>query len=147
VQLGILLGTNIVIGQTREVLLPWLKSKVMLRVASKQVAKKEMPAYYKEANLVDYAGTFDEYSEMGTTYTFHQLIYAVIQYGFITLFAAAFPLASLLAVINNMIEIRTDAFKVLTAHNRPHYRGGTFCVNANVSQVPKILELGKKFLR
>jgi hypothetical protein len=32
--------------------------------------------------------------------------YIVIQYGFVTLFVAAFPLAPLLALINNVFEIR-----------------------------------------
>ena len=35
-----------------------------------------------------------------------------IQYGFITLFVAAFPLAPLFALINNAVEIRLDAIKV-----------------------------------
>ena len=35
-----------------------------------------------------------------------------IQYGFITLFVAAFPLAPLCALINNLFEIRLDARKV-----------------------------------
>ena len=50
-------------------------------------------------------------------------LWLVIQYGFLTLFAAAFPLAPLMAVANNMIEIRTDAFKLLTATQRPNYQG------------------------
>ena len=37
---------------------------------------------------------FDEYLEM------------VIQYGFVTLFVAAFPLAPLFALINNIFEVR-----------------------------------------
>ena len=36
----------------------------------------------------------------------------VIQFGFLTLFGPAFPLASLFALINNALEIRSDAFKV-----------------------------------
>ena len=43
----------------------------------------------------------------------------VIQYGFITLFVVAFPLAPLFAFLNNIIEIRVDAFKVLTQLRRP----------------------------
>jgi hypothetical protein len=41
----------------------------------------------------------------------------------LTLFAAAFPLAPLMALVNNVIEIRTDAFKILHGTNRPYYRG------------------------
>ena len=35
-----------------------------------------------------------------------------IQYGFITLFVAAFPIAPSFAFINNAVEIRLDAIKV-----------------------------------
>uniref|UniRef100_W5MHZ7 Anoctamin n=1 Tax=Lepisosteus oculatus TaxID=7918 RepID=W5MHZ7_LEPOC len=44
---------------------------------------------------------------------------AVIQFGFITLFVASFPLAPLLALVNNIIEIRVDAWKFTTQFRRP----------------------------
>ena len=43
---------------------------------------------------------------------------AVIQYGFVTLFVAANPLAPLLALINNIFEIRLDALKYTTQMKR-----------------------------
>ena len=43
----------------------------------------------------------------------------VIQYGFVTLFVSAFPLAPLLALINNVFEIRLDAYKYTTQMRRP----------------------------
>lgn len=43
----------------------------------------------------------------------------VIQFGFITLFVASFPLAPLLALINNVIEVRVDAWKLTTQFRRP----------------------------
>ena len=42
-----------------------------------------------------------------------------IQYGFVTLFVAAFPLAPLFALINNIFEIRIDANKLITTKQRP----------------------------
>ena len=44
---------------------------------------------------------------------------AVIQFGFVTLFVATFPLAPLLALMNNIIEIRVDAWKLTTQYRRP----------------------------
>ena len=44
---------------------------------------------------------------------------AVIQFGFVTLFVASFPLAPLLALLNNVIEIRVDAWKLTTQYRRP----------------------------
>lgn len=43
----------------------------------------------------------------------------IIQFGFVTLFVVAFPLAPLFALINNLIEIRLDAWKFLSKHKRP----------------------------
>ena len=42
-----------------------------------------------------------------------------IQYGFVTLFVAAFPLAPFFALVNNIIEIRLDAYKLITTSRRP----------------------------
>lgn len=43
----------------------------------------------------------------------------MIQFGFITLFVASFPLAPLLALFNNVIEVRVDAWKLTTQFRRP----------------------------
>lgn len=56
---------------------------------------------------VDKLDLLDEYLEM------------VIQYGFVTLFVAAFPLAPLFAFVNNLMEIRVDANKYIFSLRRP----------------------------
>jgi len=110
-----------VIGQTREVMMPWIMSIIRVKMLQRKAAAEGTPIEDPEATLPQweldgklspYQGTFDEYSEM------------VIQFGYVTLFASAFPLAPFLAVLNNIVEIRTDAFKLLAATVRPHYRGG-----------------------
>nr|XP_054934105.1 anoctamin-4-like [Dermacentor andersoni] len=50
---------------------------------------------------------FDEYLQMS------------IQFGFVTLFVAAFPLAPLFALINNVCEIRLDAYRYSKRLRRP----------------------------
>lgn len=42
----------------------------------------------------------------------------VIQYGFTTIFVAAFPLAPLLALFSNLVEIRLDAIKMVRLQRR-----------------------------
>lgn len=42
----------------------------------------------------------------------------MIQFSFTTIFVAAFPLAPLLALVNNVIEIRLDAIKMVTLERR-----------------------------
>ena len=43
----------------------------------------------------------------------------MIQYGFVTIFVAAFPLAPFFALLNNWVEIRLDAHKFITVFRRP----------------------------
>ncbi|XP_063955758.1 anoctamin-8-like [Lytechinus pictus] len=60
-----------------------------------------------ESEMRSYEDTFDDYLEM------------VIQFGYVILFSSAFPLAGTFAVINNIIEIRSDAFKLCSITHRP----------------------------
>ncbi|XP_067622020.1 anoctamin-8 isoform X3 [Eurosta solidaginis] len=60
-----------------------------------------------ESSLYKYDGTFSDHLEM------------LVQMGYVVLFSAAFPLAGICALINNLIEIRSDAFKLTHVHQRP----------------------------
>lgn len=53
------------------------------------------------------------------TFFFFFFFLPVIQFGFVTLFVASFPLAPLFALLNNVIEIRLDAKKFVTELRRP----------------------------
>ncbi|XP_056131795.1 anoctamin-4-like [Lampris incognitus] len=74
-----------------------------------QTAKASFPQWERDYNLqpMNAYGLFDEYLEM------------ILQFGFTTIFVAAFPLAPLLALLNNIIEIRLDAYKFVTQWRRP----------------------------
>ncbi|MGH0165507.1 UNVERIFIED_CONTAM: hypothetical protein FKN15_049064 [Acipenser sinensis] len=60
-----------------------------------------------ESCMKKYEDTFQDYQEM------------FIQFGYVVLFSSAFPLAAMCALINNVIEIRSDAFKLCTGLQRP----------------------------
>jgi len=60
----------------------------------------------KELALEEYAGVFDDYLELW------------VQMGQVCLFSSVFPLAALVALVNNVVEIRTDAFKIVHASRR-----------------------------
>ena len=49
----------------------------------------------------------------------HRCPVSVLQFGFITIFVAAFPLAPLFALLNNWVEIRLDAHKFVCETRRP----------------------------
>lgn len=57
--------------------------------------------------LFNRQGTLQDYQEM------------FIQFGYVVLFSSAFPLAAMCALINNIIEIRSDALKLCTGLRRP----------------------------
>ena len=42
-----------------------------------------------------------------------------IQFGHVFMFSAAYPLAGFWALLNNMLELKTDAFKICKLHQRP----------------------------
>lgn len=55
----------------------------------------------------------------GSEALFSEYLEMVLQYGFVTIFVAAFPLAPFFALLNNVLEMRLDARKILTLHRRP----------------------------
>uniref|UniRef100_A0A4W5S1R8 Anoctamin n=1 Tax=Hucho hucho TaxID=62062 RepID=A0A4W5S1R8_9TELE len=60
-----------------------------------------------ESCMQTYEDTFQDYQEM------------FVQFGYVVLFSSAFPLAATCALINNIIEIRSDALKLCTGLQRP----------------------------
>lgn len=60
-----------------------------------------------ESSLYKYDGTFADHLEM------------TIQLGYVILFSSAFPSAAMCAMFNNLLEIRTDAFKLGYVCQRP----------------------------
>lgn len=60
-----------------------------------------------ERTLLEYNSTYDDYLEM------------YIQFGYVVLFASISPFASVVAFINNVIEIRIDAYKLCCVYKRP----------------------------
>ncbi|RZC37101.1 anoctamin-1-like [Asbolus verrucosus] len=50
---------------------------------------------------------------------FSEYLEMVLQYGFVTIFVTAFPLAPLFALINNVLEMRLDAKKFIKYFRRP----------------------------
>lgn len=111
--LGALMITSQLIGQVTESLIPY----IMYRSRITKVAKEGKKIVMKTADLSDdierqgtqekYLGTFDDYLEL------------FLQFGYTFLFSSAYPMAAFWALLNNVIEIRTDAFKMCRIFQRP----------------------------
>ncbi|XP_057692739.1 anoctamin-2 isoform X2 [Corythoichthys intestinalis] len=115
----IMLGKQLIQNNVFEVLIPKLKK--MYRNIQEQKGKdrgtedemdeaeekRSKQQFHKDFALEPFEGVSPEYMEM------------IIQYGFVSLFVASFPLAPAFALLNNVIEIRLDAAKFVTEIRRP----------------------------
>ncbi|XP_064628631.1 anoctamin-4-like isoform X6 [Lineus longissimus] len=111
IQLGITMIGKQAFNNIKELVIPVVMNYIRARKA-KKAEKDEKNVYTRWEQDFDLGaqpdlGLFEEYLEM------------VVQFGFITIFVAAFPLAPLFALINNVIEIRLDAYKFVTQWRRP----------------------------
>ncbi|XP_067897885.1 anoctamin-7-like isoform X2 [Heterodontus francisci] len=107
--LVIMVGKQI-INNVQEFVIPKMKywwQKRKLKGTAKEESIPVHQPWEKDYELLDCEGLFDEYLEM------------VLQFGFITIFVAACPLAPLFALLNNWIEIRLDANKFVCECRRP----------------------------
>nr|XP_036867307.1 anoctamin-1 isoform X6 [Manis javanica] len=109
----IMLGKQLIQNNLFEIGIPKMKKFIRyLRLERQRTYDHEEPGKRKQRYELDYtlepfAGLTPEYMEM------------IIQFGFVTLFVASFPLAPLFALLNNIIEIRLDAKKFVTELRRP----------------------------
>ncbi|KNC46453.1 transmembrane protein 16H [Thecamonas trahens ATCC 50062] len=110
-QLTSLLFTSQILFGTLEVLTPAATKLYALWSSAKDLGSDHAPRIVSKARaeygMPPYASVYDDYLEM------------VIQFGYITLFAAVLPLAPLLAFANNVVEIRADAYKLVGTSRRP----------------------------
>lgn len=82
---------------------------------------------WEEAGLKPY-DTFEDYTEM------------LVQFGYVSCFSLAFPLAPVLALVNNVLELRTDAFKLCHTRQRPlAHKASGIGVWLHVLQVMSVL--------
>uniref|UniRef100_A0A671Q0I1 Anoctamin n=1 Tax=Sinocyclocheilus anshuiensis TaxID=1608454 RepID=A0A671Q0I1_9TELE len=109
-QLCIIMVGKQLINNVQEFVIPKIKSWRQKRALSsvKKAQKAEEPKRWEQDyELIPCEGLFDEYLEI------------VLQFGFITIFVAAFPLAPLFALLNNWVEVRLDACKFVCEYRRP----------------------------
>uniref|UniRef100_A0A671URQ0 Anoctamin n=1 Tax=Sparus aurata TaxID=8175 RepID=A0A671URQ0_SPAAU len=109
-QLFIIMVGKQIINNIQEFIIPKVKAWQQKRTLAKVLggkASQEPRRWEEDYQLVECEGLFEEYLEM------------VLQFGFITIFVAAFPLAPLFALLNNWVEIRLDAHKFVCEYRRP----------------------------
>ena len=61
----------------------------------------------------------DDFCPNVTIVCYFTLCLTVLQYGFVTMFVAAFPLGPLFALLNSIVEIRVDGINFVSQFRRP----------------------------
>ncbi len=86
----------------------WLKERAE---AQEYAAARARGEVVEEPSSLERESCLEEYDpSLGTLEDYAQIF---IQYGYVTLFVAACPLAPFLAYISNYIEVRSDGWKLL----------------------------------
>ncbi|KAI5068492.1 hypothetical protein GOP47_0016837 [Adiantum capillus-veneris] len=79
-------------------------------------SKRHMPQVEKEFLKSSYTASIENDLEDGL---FDDFLELALQFGMVAMFASAFPLVFAFAFVNNLIEIRSDASKLLLVLRRP----------------------------
>eukprot|EP00292_Cryptomonas_paramecium_P002530 CAMPEP_0113674588 /NCGR_PEP_ID=MMETSP0038_2-20120614/7508_1 /TAXON_ID=2898 /ORGANISM="Cryptomonas paramecium" /LENGTH=1162 /DNA_ID=CAMNT_0000591197 /DNA_START=7 /DNA_END=3492 /DNA_ORIENTATION=+ /assembly_acc=CAM_ASM_000170 len=133
VQLALIFTSKSLINKFLELFLPY--STLAIAGYSEQATLARQGFELKksrQANRILLTGAAAEESEVGKQfkrsdmYIMYDHIKLVTQFGYVTLFAASFPLAPLMALINNLLQARVDIFKdlILLRRPRPTQAGG-----------------------
>ncbi|XP_056376201.1 anoctamin-10 isoform X3 [Hyla sarda] len=112
--LATLLITSQILNQFVEALLPyWMQKRQNKQIKNKVKALKVETEFtlleqvHLEKEMDAYLGTFDDYLEL------------FLLFGYVSLFSCVYPLAALLAVLNNVTELYSDALKMCRLFKRP----------------------------
>ncbi|KAK3710543.1 hypothetical protein QZH41_009363 [Actinostola sp. cb2023] len=98
-----------------ESLIPFIKEKTHIWKTKRAYAKSKkdgnkgapLPSQAQKDMVLEEYDQFDDYLEM------------VVQFGYVTLFASAFPLAAAVSIVFLFVETRSDLFKLLYVYQKP----------------------------
>jgi len=113
INLAIIFGSRLLTGNLLELLLPYLsyqyKYRTQILVHGDALSRPE-----KEYMLDPYDGissSLEDYAEVA------------IQFGYMSLFVTALPIAGLFACFSSLVEIKGDTWKLTNLHQRPFPKG------------------------
>lgn len=105
--LAIIFGSRLISGNAQELLVPYILYRIKY---NRSAAGKLLSRPEKEFLLLPYdnrKSSLEDYAEIA------------IQFGYNALFASALPIAAFFALVSNFVEIKGDAWKLLTLFQRP----------------------------
>ncbi|XP_024150950.1 anoctamin-9 [Oryzias melastigma] len=129
IQMAIIMMLKQVINNIVEFIVPWLKN--FWRKRATKALRRRCGHCYRSAcrdengliepcevcKIAEWLRNY-QLADSDSFSLFNEFLEMVIQFSFTTIFVAAFPLAPLLALINNIFEIRLDAIKMVRLERR-----------------------------
>uniref|UniRef100_A0A3P9HQ22 Anoctamin n=1 Tax=Oryzias latipes TaxID=8090 RepID=A0A3P9HQ22_ORYLA len=109
-RLASLLIVTQLVNQVTEVVIPFLVDRFIS--APRRNEKEDDPQedkFRNQRSLPPFPGLFAEYIEL------------LVQFGYLSLFSCVFPLTAVLLLLNNVTEIRSDAYKICKLFRKPFY--------------------------
>lgn len=115
-QLAIIFSTNVIFNSFElgypYILNKWRSHKernnLVVQARSGAVNREDMTSTEAQAQLAEYETPLDDYMEL------------IIDYGYVVMFSASFPIIPLIAFMVNVIEVRVDAYKLCHLMRRPY---------------------------
>lgn len=107
-RLASLLIVTQLVNQVTEVVIPFLVDRFIS--APKRTESEDDPdedKFRNQGTLPPFPGLFAEYIEL------------LVQFGYLSLFSCVYPLTAVLLLINNLTEIRSDAYKMCKLFRKP----------------------------
>ncbi|XP_068169094.1 anoctamin-9-like [Antennarius striatus] len=129
IQMAVIMLLKQTLNNISEFSVPWLKRCFSRKTAKKLQRKcgycyrkacRDEKGYFEQCDICKLRDWMRNYhlSDTDAFSLFNEFLEMVIQFSFTTIFVAAFPLAPLLALINNIFEIRLDAIKMVKLERR-----------------------------
>ncbi|XP_062403269.1 anoctamin-10 isoform X2 [Sardina pilchardus] len=107
-RLASLLIVTQLVSQLTEVVVPFVIDRVFNPPERKEEDDDpEADAIIVQSNLPTFPGLFSEYIEL------------LVQFGYLSLFSCVYPLTALFLLLNNLTELRTDAYKLCKLFRKP----------------------------
>ncbi|XP_063730476.1 anoctamin-10 [Eleginops maclovinus] len=107
-RLASLLIITQLVNQVTEVVIPFLVDR-FISAPHRTESEDDPPEdkFRNQSTLPDFPGLFAEYIEL------------LVQFGYLSLFSCVYPLTAVLLLINNLTEIRSDAYKICKLFRKP----------------------------
>ncbi|KAF4457012.1 hypothetical protein F53441_1027 [Fusarium austroafricanum] len=105
-----------IVNFATEVVVPYLKREALEKAKALKSQPKVQDDHEEEAEFLDRVRKESALEVYDVSGDYREM---VMQFGYVSMFSVAWPLAAFCFLINNWVELRSDALKIATSSRRP----------------------------